>query len=198
MTYWLDLIGDFWSFWSVSILQWCSCRDYINTYHFHRSHERCRCHHFCEGWMCKPCRRRVVGSPDMALDGIWYWYWGTQPRHECWWIRYVFECFLGHSGNLVREVSTTSWVEFVYREEAFDVRLSGAMVNFFELTLSCIDKGMATIGRPTCRRELYIRRFTETENNGDSLLHCCFRLASCLVTEYILAVQKTMKLSNQN
>ena len=76
--------------------------------------------------------------------------------------------------------------------------MSRAMVNFFELTLSCIDKGMATIGRPTCRRELYIRRFTETENNGDSLLHCCLRLASCLVTAYTRPVQKTRKLSNQN
>ena len=74
--------------------------------------------------------------------------------------------------------------------------MSGPMVNFFELTLSCIDKGMATIGRPTCRRELYMRSFTERENNGDSVLHCCLRLASCLVTEYIL--EKTRKLSNQN
>ena len=37
------------------------------------------------------------GSPDMALD----------------------------SGNLVREVFTTSCVEFMYREEAFDVRSHG-------------------------------------------------------------------------
>lgn len=40
------------------------------------------------------------GSPDMALD----------------------------SGNLVREVSTTSCVEFMYREEAFDVRSHGELL----------------------------------------------------------------------
>lgn len=109
-----------------SILQWCSCRDYINTNHFHRSHERCHCHHFCEGWMCKPCRR-CWGVTRHGTGWNFILILGHQLRHEYWWIRYVFECFVGHSGNLVREVSTTSWVEFVYREEAFDVTSHGEL-----------------------------------------------------------------------